>query len=496
MTRTTLRLSLMASFLAAGLSGCVAGPDYRIPEKAVALAPRAKGAFLGSRDAAYQQAQLPDRWWKLYDDPRIDAYVAEALKENTDLRAADANLRRASAAVLEAQAARTIQTDASASATFAHVGAYTLPGTSLPQTYVLGLNLSYPLDLAGGIRRGIEAANADAQAVQSARDQVRVVVAAAVTRSYVEVCSANQTLSATRRVLDVQRETLDVTRRLKDGGRGTSFDVSRARAAANESAAAIPDIVADRQAALFELTALMGRVPADYPRDLENCMQPPGLKEPLPTGDGWQLIQRRPDIREAERKLAAATATIGIETAQLYPQVSIGGSAGFANSFGQLLSASSFGGMLGPLVSWNMPNRATVKARIAGAGAGADAALAGFDGSVLQALKQTETALSNYSQELERVQSLTQARDDAAHASEQANRLFHFGRTGFIDVLTAEASLANAETALAQSRGRLIDRQVDLFLSLGGGWSSVPPDQRRPSNETPAVPSTDTASNR
>jgi NodT family efflux transporter outer membrane factor (OMF) lipoprotein len=471
MTGRALQIASLLLLVALELIGCVSGPDYRIPEKAVALAPGAKQRFVGDGDAAYSQAPLPDQWWQLYADPRLNAFVLEALQANTDLSAADANLRLASAVVQESSAARMIQTDVEAGATAARIGGYTLPTPGQPYTYFLGINLTYPLDLAGGIRRGIESATANAEGVRAARDQVRVVVAAAVTRAYARACSENRTLAATQHVLDVQNETLEVTRRLATGGRGAVFDVSRARAAANQSAAATPIIIASRQTALFELAVLMGRVPADYPQELANCTQPPVLKQAIPIGDGWQLIHRRPDIREAERHLAAATATIGVETAQLYPQIDMGGTVG---SFGQLNKPSplgaDFGGSIGPLLSWSMPNRTAVRARIAQAGAAADAAFAGFDGAVLRALQQAESALSAYSQEINRERSLAQARDAAAQASDQANQLFRFGRTSFIDVLAAEASLANVESALAASRAQLIDRQVDLFLALGGGW--------------------------
>ena len=257
-----------------------------------------------------------------------------------------------------------------------------------------------------------------------------------------------------------------------------AFDVSRARTAASESEAAIPYILATRDAALFELAALMGRVPADYPKELLECVHPPELKQPMPIGDGWQLIQWRPDIRQAERSLAALTATIGIEAAQLYPQVNIGGSVGFAGPFSGL-SGSEFGGTIGPLLSWTIPNRTAVEARIAQAGFATDPALAGFDGIVLQALKQTESSLSAYSREVERQRSLIDARDEAEHASDQANRLFQFGRTGFIEELS-ESALANVESELASSRAQLIDRQIGLFLALGGGWETPPDNSMRP----------------
>jgi NodT family efflux transporter outer membrane factor (OMF) lipoprotein len=344
------------------------------------------------------------------------------------------------------------------------------PGTAF--SYSLGFDVSYPLDLAGGIRRAIESAGADAEAVRAARDQVRVTVAAAVARSYAAACSANVTLAATRRVLDIQRQSLNVEQRLQRGGRGTAFDVTRARTAVDQSAASLPAIVAERQAELYRLGALLGRAPADYPREVEGCQQPPALKALLPIGDGQALLRRRPDIRQSERNLAAATAQIGVATAQLYPQVSLGGSVGTAGPIRLLANRDTFSASIGPLVSWSWPNRSIARARIGQAGAAADTAAAQFDGTVIEALRQTETALSAYAREIDRNRALAAARDDADRATAQANRLFRFGRTGFLDVLTAQASLATAEATLAQSKATLIDRQVDVFLALGGGWES------------------------
>ncbi len=465
-----MKIAPAASLFALALAACTAGPNYHVPDNAMAKASAANRAFASGDETAYAQAALPDHWWRLYDDPRLDSYVGEALKANTDLRAADANLRRASYIVREAEAGRTIQTSINAGAEAARVGLFTepLPGTAY--SYSLGVGVQYPLDLAGGIRRGIEAAKDSSEAAQAARDQVRVAVAAAVTRSYAAACSANRTLAATQHVLDIQRQTLNVTHRLFKGGRGTNFDVTRARGAADQSAAAIPTIIAKRQAALFELAALMGRAPADYPKELESCPAPPELKQPIPIGDGSALIRRRADIRAAERNLAAATATIGVEMAELYPHVSLGGSLGFAGPFKLFNSGDTFGGSIGPLMSWNFPNRKLVHARIHAAGAEADIASSRFDGTVIEALRQTETSLTAYAREIDHDHALEASRDDAEKASDQANRLFRFGRTSFIDVLTAEANLANAEAALAASQSELTDRQIDVFLALGGGW--------------------------
>ncbi|WBO22982.1 efflux transporter outer membrane subunit [Sphingomonas abietis] len=466
-----MRPAFATTAIALLLAGCTAGPNYHVPDKAMVKAPSANGAFVAGQGKAFDQAPLPDHWWKLYDDPRLDGYVAEALAANTNLRAADANLHSASEVVREVQAGRTVQTQLGAAAFGARVGGYTLTvPLDLPYSGLLDATISYPLDLAGGIRRGIEAAQDNAEAVQAARDQVRVTVAAAVTRSYADVCTANVTLAATRHVLDIETTTLNSMQRLFKGGRGTSFDVTRARAAADRSAAAIPEILAGRQASLFEIAALMGRAPADYPRELEDCATPPTLHQPIPIGDGTALLRRRPDIRASERQLAAATAGIGVEMAKLYPQVSLTGTAGLANSFSSFFTGASFGGLTGPVISWAFPNRKLLHAQIAAAGDAADAASAQFDGTVIEALRQTETALSAYAREIDRDAALEKARDDAQHGTDQANRLFHYGRTDVLSVLNVQAQLAEAEATLASSRATLVDRQINLFLALGGGW--------------------------
>jgi NodT family efflux transporter outer membrane factor (OMF) lipoprotein len=306
------------------LSGCVAGPDYRIPDKAMVRSPPANGPFDSGANRAFVQVPLPDGWWQLFRNPRLDRLVTEALAANADLRAADANFRQSEAAVLIARSARTVTTDISAGAALARPSG---TGASLPGTvgYDLGFAVGYPLDLAGQIRRGIEAARADAETVLAARDNVRVVVAAGTARAYASICSANWTLAANRRVTATLRQTLEVTGRLQRGGRATAFDVTRARAAVEQSEAAIPAILAARQAAVYQLAALLGRAAEAYPRDVVDCTRPPLVGRPLPIGDGAALLRRRPDIRQAERSLAAATARIGVATADLYPQVSLGG---------------------------------------------------------------------------------------------------------------------------------------------------------------------------
>jgi len=462
-------LTLSAALLVAG---CVAGPDYHGPQATIAQTLPAQGAFVAGDDSAFAQEPLPDRWWSLYADPRLDALVEQALAVNADLRAADANLRKAEAVLRQTAGARAISTGVSVQAAQERDYSTTSAGASMPgvATYGLGLSASYPLDLAGKLRRAIEAGEADRDAVAAARDTVRIGVAAAVARAYAGVCAANFQMATAQRVAGLQRRTLDATIRLARGGRGTAFDVTRARTAVETSEAALPAFVAKRQASLFLLATLLGKAPADYPREIEACATLPVLARPLPVGDGAALLRRRPDIRQAERSIAGDTARIGVAIADLYRSVSVGGGILAGGKVENVGSSHSFGFGFGPLVSWNFPSRPIVKARIAAAQEQVAEDLARFDAVVLEALRGTETALATYARNRDRAAALDRAARSAEASAAQADKLFRFGRSDFLPVLSAQATLAVAQVQRAAAQSELVDDQIAIFLALGGGW--------------------------
>lgn len=463
-----MRFLALTALLALGACA-TAGPDYRLPEHAVATTSATQGRFDAARSAAFTHEEAPDAWWQLYGDPRLDGLVTAALAANADLRVANANLQRAEAVLREVRGGRALSTTLGGGASLdrpSQLGGR-LPGVVDES---LSLSLAYPLDVRGKIARAIEASEADQEAVLAARDAVRATVAAGVVRAYAGACGANYSLAVNRRVVALQRDTLGATQRLARGGRGTAFDVSRAEAAVRNSEATLPAFEAQRDVALYTLSTLLGRAPADYPREIASCATLPRLTRPLPTGDGGALIRRRADIRAAERAIAADTARIGVAVADLYPQISLGGSLGIDGPLGNLGSGASFGFSLGPLISWSFPNRPIVRARIAQAEAQVQADLAQFDATVLTALREAETSLAAYSRGREQVAALTRARDSAAQSSNQAERLFRFGRSDFLTLLDAQRTLANSEAARTRAEVQLVDDQVDVFAALGGGW--------------------------
>ncbi|MBA4000131.1 TolC family protein [Brevundimonas sp.] len=472
------RLSTSARFLSAAcatalLSACAVGPGA--PE--ASLPPLASGAFIGQGlTAQVSPAEARSDWWRLYNDPVLDGLVLQALAENNELEAAAANLRLVRASLSEARSARLPSTTVGASGQYGRQSAYAVnPGASEPldegETYDVGLDVAYEIDLFGRVSSAIRAARADADAAQAALEVVQITVAAETARAYADACSANARIAVTERTIGLQQETADLTQRLLDLGRGTGLDTARADSALQSTRATLPPLRAQRDAALFRLSTLTGVTPAEASQAARDCGRPPQLSRPIPIGDGATLLARRPDVRRAERELTSAAARVNVAVASLYPTIQLGGSLG-ATAFdaSDLGDDAAFRFNVGPLISWSFPNIAATRARIARAEAGTDIALANFDQTVLVALQETETALSAYANELDRRAALTTARDRAADAERLSRLRFDAGADSFLTLLDAQRTLAQADAALAESEAQVSNNQITLFKALAGGW--------------------------
>ena len=470
------RLTISVLMLAV-LSGCAAvGPNYTLPSDAAVNRPQAQASFdATAQTTALTQTALPDHWWRLYQDSTLDALIEKALTHNTDLRSAQANLERVQAQLQDARAQAQPTIGLNAQPTFGHVsGVQAQQPDARPAdrySYAAGATVSYAVDLFGQIRRAEEAAQDDADAAQAAVDASRVAVAAETARAYADACSAGMQLSQAQRSVDVQAESLDVTSRLLAAGRGTRLDVTRARAQWDLLKAALPPFEAQRRVALYRLATLTGEAPASFPQQLAGCTTPPHLAQAVPVGDGAALLKRRPDIRQAERQLAAATARIGVATADLYPKISLGLSGASGGPAALVGERGTFSWSIGPLISWTLPNTGAAQARIAQAEASTRGAAAKFDGVVLNALRETESALTQYARQLDRNAALDEAREDSAQAADQAERLFRAGKTDYLAVLDAQRTLAQNESQLSASQAALVDQQIAIFMALGGGWT-------------------------
>jgi NodT family efflux transporter outer membrane factor (OMF) lipoprotein len=463
----------MGALLVAALTACQVGPNYHAP----ALPSGAEVPLVSLNAVAETPAAPPDAWWRLYDDARLDALVEEAFGANYTLAAADANFAAARAVISAAHANRYPSTTASAGALYgrdAVTDEILELGGHPPQTIWLYEDIfqsAYELDLFGRVHRAIEVAHANADSVAAARDSVRVVVAAETARAYAAVCALGEELTVAHHSVDVVSHEADITVQRHEAGAASVYDVAREQALVAQVRSSVPVIEGQRRAGLFELTALLGKTPAEAPTDLNTCVTPPRLVALIPVGDGAALIRRRPDVREAERRLAAATAQIGVATADLYPTIRLVGLFGGAASEPDQLNTNigrTWG--VGPSISWSFPNMAAPRARVRQAKAAQAAALASFDSVVLTALKETEQALAYYSSALDNRQSLGDAQDRLHEAFRIAHEQFLAGAITNLDLLTTEQSLVAVDAAVAAADAGLVQDQIAVFKALGGGW--------------------------
>jgi outer membrane protein TolC len=299
------------------------------------------------------------------------------------------------------------------------------------------------------------------------------MVAADTTRAYTEACSAGYQLKVAQDSVDLQGRFVKLTAERVQRGRGIAIDNSRAQAQFDQLRANLPTLEAHRRTALYRLAVLTGEVPSAFPAEVAKCATAPRVASAIPVGDGAALLRRRPDVRQAERLLAGATARIGVATAELYPNITLGASFGGVGFMKDAGDANTWKFALGPLISWNLPSTSSARVHIAQANANTAGALAKFDSVVLNALRETESALTVYARELDRNAALRAARDQSALAARQTAKLYQFGRTDFLASLDADRTLASSESLLAASDAQLAADQVQLFLALGGGWENT-----------------------
>lgn len=436
----------------------VAAPPAAIPPAA------AMGSF-----AAVPVARIdpvPDDWWRLYDDPALDALIAASLAANVDLRIAYANLDGARAALRGAKAARLPQTmiesGLTVDGTSAQPSASAIPSTD----WDAAATASWDVDLFGRLRAGALAARADAEAQQAALDAVRVAVVADTVQAYVGLCGATRAIAESGAVTTAQDRSLTLVRAQLAAGEVSPLELAQAATLAASTRAAAAPFEAQRANALYRLATLQGRTPAEA-RSLDpRCSAPPRLRSVAPVGGGTALLLRRPDIREAERKLAAATARVGVARADLYPRLNLGGAIG--------LLAGGFSATATPLLSWAFPNQGPARAKIGQARATERAALANWDGTLLRALREVESALATYDAEVRRNRDLVAASEAAAAYAQRAAARVRMGDAAGLLQTDADRALADTRLQRVQSDIAVAQAEVALFRALGGGWRIGP----------------------
>ncbi|MBD8596137.1 TolC family protein [Pseudomonas sp. W2Oct36] len=468
------RARLLTVGLGLLLSACtVVGPDYTLPEKAAVNRPDLHGELAGSSTNVVS-APVPADWWRLYHDPKLDELVGQALVSSTDLRVAAANLQRARFQMNEADAAGGWSGTAKAGAQrLQESGQAYLQPEKVPVANVgdVGLTTSYQFDLFGVLQRGIEAAQANADATQAAADTARITLVADVVRAYTQVCAANEERNIALHSLDLQKQGLSLTQRLRDAGRGDETQVTRSQTQFRSLRADLPRYEAAQKSALYRLSMLLARPLNQLPQGVAECAELPHIAQVMPVGDGAALLKRRPDVRQAERRLAMSTAAIGVATGELYPDISIGATVGTVGILDELGDPSTNRWGFGGVINWTIPSNGA-RARIHIAEASNQVALARFDGVVLNAIREAQTGLSQYTALLERRDALVETEESARQAADQTHRFFLAGRESFLADLQATRTYTDVTAQLAAANTQVAMGQIDLFLALGGGWEN------------------------
>ncbi len=422
-------------------------------------------------DAGFDRARFEGAWWQQFEDPTLDRLVIRALAENRELRIAFARLGSARALRDDAANDRFPTVTAGAGA---EIGKAQQPGFSEERVnaerYDLGLDMAWELDLFGRIQRRLEASEAQAAAAEADQQQLQVSLIAELVDAYGQLRGAQLRERIARANLDNQRSSRELTDQLREVGVGSDLDVLRADARLAATEATLPQLQAQQARARNRIATLLGQRADQLSVDL-SPRELPAIAKALPIGDPGELLRRRPDIRAAERQLAAATANVGVATADLFPRVSLSGFLGFIAGRGsQLGSSAAEAWSVAPGISWAAFDLGSVRARLRGAEAEAEGALAAYEQQVLLALEESQNAFSDYGHAQQRLLAQLRQAEASRAAAEQARIRYREGSEDFLVLLDAERERLAAEDAQAQAEVEVYRGIVALYKALGGGW--------------------------
>ncbi len=466
-----LRVLPAAGFALA--AGCMTvGPDYKKPDIQTASAWHTE--LQSGVTGVPVSPEGVSRWWILLNDPVLSALIGQAQTNNPDVRQAEARLRAARAERGAAKADLFPTVSISASATRSHSDP---PDgeSSTANVFANGLDASWELDLFGKKRRTLEAADASLAASQEDLADVLVTLSAEVALNYVDLRKAQRVLLLTESNLALRAESCAITQWRREAGLTTALDVEQARLSLEQARAEIPSLKTAVEEAKNRLAVLLGLNPGQLHERLEPYRPLPVLPRELAVGVPADALRRRPDVRSAERSLAAQTARIGVAEAARWPDLSLAGSIGLDSlSLDDLYFDGTRTARGAVNAVWTLFDFGRVRRNVDIQTARQEEALSVYEAAILTALEDVENALVAYSQEQERHHSLTIAAAAAQTAFELARYQYESGLVDFQTVLDMQRSLLSAQDLLAASDGELIANLVRLYKALGGGWA-VPP---------------------
>jgi multidrug efflux system outer membrane protein len=470
-----------APIAALALSACAVGPDYREP-------PTAAAALVNAQSPGVVAQDPEGAWWQQFDDAELNSLVHRGLVQSLDLRIAYDRVREARAVFVgnELDLAPHVPLQAAYARSNEQEPGFATQRLNVA-TYSLGFDASWEIDLFGHVRRSIEAARADLGAQQENLRDAEVAIAAEIARNYYELRGAQRRLEVARDNLESARQTLELTQTRYDAGRVGEIDVQRARARQAATLALIPPLELAQQRATYRLAVLLGQRPGTLDDELQP-VEVPTYAKALPIGDPTQLLRRRPDVRAAERQLAAAVARVGVATSNLFPRVSINGFVGFlSGDFSHVFSTSSGtdarAWSVTPNVNWAAFDLGTVRAQLRANKAQSDEAAANYEKVVLAALEDAEISLVAYSRAQTQLKSLAEQAEASRRAAALAELQYREGLVDFLTLLDAQRTQLEAEDALAQAQMQVNVDVIAVYKAMGGVGQPAPEPLRTANND-------------
>lgn len=471
------RVSWLCNVVAALLlAGCTVGPDHVPPETSTPANWHAplEGGLIGEQ----MNLQALASWWTTFDDPQLSGLIERAVAGNLDLKTARSRIRESRARRSIAEGASFPTLNAAGAATSSRTDTNAGLDTS-GEVYSASFDAGWELDVFGGIRHSVEAAQADLEASEDDLRDVLVSLLAETALDYVEARTFQARLAAAEANLETQTEAYQLALWRSQAGLDDELAVHQARYNMENTRSQIPTLHSGLAEAMNRLAVLFGESPGSLHGELEKPQAIPVPPAEVAVGVPADAVRRRPDVRRAERELAAQTARVGVATANLYPQLTLNGSIGVETlSLRNPASERTWTVSGGPRISWAIFDPA-VRPNIEVQSALQEQALIRYEAAVLGSLEDVENALVAYAQEQRRRENLREATEAARAAAELAQFKYQAGLTDFSNVLDAERSLLSFQDQLHQSDGTVTSNLIRLYKALGGGWTSLAaPEQK------------------
>ena len=448
------------------LNACSVGAPYTEPKIST------PETFVNGSQEGIEKSTAPqNQWWLKFRDEQLNTLVRDAINNNFNLKVARGNLVQARELLIEARYNYFPTVTSEADYSREHIAKNGLLGGSANRNlnlYSAGFDASWELDIFGRVSYGVEAKNAELGAFEADFDDTQLSIVAEVARNYMQLRGLQSQVEVAIKNSKNQKESFQLTEKIQRGGTGTDLDVSRAQSQYEDTLSSIPDLQGQIDQVCYRLSVLTGKPPGTLVSELSLVRPLPVLVESIQIGEPSFLIENRPDVRAAERALAASVAQVGIRTADLYPRITIVGNGGLDTlNFGKILESDSGTFSIGPSISWPAFNLGRVRALLRATEAASDAKLNVFQQTVLNALEDVDVSLTRYKRENEKLKHLLRSQTASAKASRLARKQFQDGLIDFLSVLDSERRERQVDAEVAQSKTQIAINLIAIFKALG-----------------------------